>query len=159
MAQQLLDQKNRKEQEIAELQQDLDDMRREHARKGIAYADAGVFMTTHDAEKTDYENHKTQYEDLDNHIKQYNDATDRIREAEDFKAEQERAFNQWNDQQNNVWTDLEDFWNFMQTGQHIAHVGNTKRRQSMYDKNKALRYASFKQYHGMAAWFLWWFVI
>ena len=151
LAQQMLQRRQQLTQQISDARAELQDLVQTQNAQTTNYNDALAFINAHATEKQEYEAQQTRYEDLDSHIKQYHEATKKIEENNRAIAEKQAEFNTWNSQQTNVYDDLYDFWNFMQTGQHIAHTGRTSRRQATYDRTKINAFAQFKQRHGMAA--------
>ena len=107
----------------------------------------------------DFENAEKEYNKIaaDNHyqdtvdkISQFEDATKAIEESNKTLDKQNAALANWPKENVNKIKDLEDFWNFLQTGKTKTWRLRTNKAQEIFDKNKTLWLERHIQNYGMA---------
>ena len=78
------------------------------------------------------------------------EATETITELNDNINKQNEAMRNWPEQNHNKLKELEDFWNFLQTGKATTWGLSTSRAQEKFDANKNMLLQQYVSRHGMA---------
>lgn len=104
----------------------------------------------YDTTKQQYDSMETDYNDLNDKVQQFKDATKAIDESNDTIDKKNEALANWPKENVNKIKDLEDFWNFLQTGKTKTWRFRTNKAQEIFDKNKTLWLERHIQNHGMA---------
>ena len=84
-------------------------------------------------------------------VQQFTAATKEIRELNDIIDKRQKAEEDWDKNNMNKVIELEDFWNFLQTGKNRASFRRTSKAQEKYDKNKEQWMADYVAKHGLRA--------
>lgn len=108
--------------------------------------------------ENDYQSAKQQYENVANannykdttdKIAQYEDATKAIKEANDTIQKKQEELAKWPKENVNKVKELEDFWNFLQTGKAKTYRLFTDRAQKKFDIEKQQLLQDFVSQHGL----------
>lgn len=159
---------NQLTQELKSLQEEYDNITTDLTEKqdkinpSSAYAttvanartDMAANQVAHDnynRAETRYSKYETARNDLNSKVQKFEDATKSIDELTDTIEEQHKIEREWPENNKNKLKELEDFWNFLQTGKAKTWGLSTKRAQAKFDINKEAMLNSFVAQHGMAA--------
>ena len=120
-------------------------------------------MATYQADYDEYNKAKEKHEYLDKKYQaliadpvaeknaRLTEATEKITELNDNINEENEAMRNWPEQNRNKLKELEDFWNFLQTGKATTWGLSTSRAQEKFDENKNMLLQQYVSRHGMAA--------
>lgn len=100
--------------------------------------------------KQQYDSMETDYNELNDKVQQFNDATKAIDESNETIDKQNKALANWSTENINKIKQLEDFWNFLQTGKTKTWRLRTDKAQEKLDANKKLWLEKHVRNHGMA---------
>ncbi|MFQ6704598.1 MAG: hypothetical protein ACLRFP_05975 [Alphaproteobacteria bacterium] len=100
--------------------------------------------------KQQYDSMETDYNELNDKVQQFNDATKAIDESNETIDKQNEALANWSTENINKIKQLEDFWNFLQTGKTKTWRLRTDKAQEKLDANKKLWLEKHVRNHGMA---------
>ena len=100
--------------------------------------------------KQQYDLMETNYNELNDKVQQFNDATKAIDESNKTIDKQNEALANWSTENINKIKELEDFWNFLQTGKTKTWRLRTDKAQEKFDANKKLWLEKHVRNHGMA---------
>ena len=98
-----------------------------------------------------YENYETARKKLSDKVQTFEDATKSIEELTKTIDDQRKIEQEWPENNRNKLKELEDFWNFLQTGKTKTWSLSTKRAQTKFDKNKDQLFAEYVAKHGVRA--------
>lgn len=98
-----------------------------------------------------YENAKTNYEDLKAKTEEFHTITDELTELNTNIRNRENAIRNWGNEKVSKVVQLENFWNFLQTGKTKTWRLRTDKAQEKFDKNKDVWLQQYIRQHGLAA--------
>lgn len=93
----------------------------------------------------------THYQDLSDRIKEFNDATKGVEELTKTIEEKQNALDNWDDNHKNKLIELENYWNFLQSGKTTTWRLSLENAQNKFNKNKPRIFQNYVDAHGLAA--------
>jgi hypothetical protein len=103
----------------------------------------------YEAAESEYNTHKTAHDDLDSKINQFEQGKKVINELNTAISEREDVLNNWPEKSGNVVLELENYWNFLQSGKTRTWRLSTKNAQKSFDKKKANKWQQYVAKHGL----------
>lgn len=99
--------------------------------------------------EADYNTHKATYDDLNNKITQFEEGREKIQELTDAINARQHALNNWPEENGNKILELENYWNWLQTGATKTYRFSTKKAQKKFDLTKQQQFRDFVSQHGL----------
>lgn len=90
-----------------------------------------------------------EYDTISNKIEQFTDATKSIEEINKTIEEKQTALDNWDEKHKNKVIELEDFWNFLQTGKTKTFRLLTDKAQENFDEHKQEWLKDYISQHGL----------
>ncbi len=91
------------------------------------------------------------YQGLTDKINQFEEATKSIDEINETIEQKQAALDNWDAEHSNKILELENYWNFLQTGHTTTWRFNTKTAQKQFDAQKNVLLANYTDNYGLVA--------
>ena len=120
-----------------------------NARRAIV--NYGAAHTAYKNADSAYQSAKVAHDDLNDKVQQFTDATKKITELNDAIDARNKALTNWPENNVNKVKDLEDYWNFLQTGKTTTWRFSQKSAQKKFDASKQMLLQKYIAQQGLAA--------
>ncbi|MFQ6778465.1 MAG: hypothetical protein ACLRFI_04230 [Alphaproteobacteria bacterium] len=117
------------------------------------YQDAQIYNSDQvniDAHNT-YETAAQNENEIKTKLAELKNANDEIAELNKSINDRNIAMANWDQEHQNRIIELENYWNFLQTGKNVSFFGRAKNAQKRFDKNKKNLLQNYINSHGLAA--------
>ncbi|MBO7053657.1 MAG: hypothetical protein J6W27_04465 [Alphaproteobacteria bacterium] len=91
------------------------------------------------------------YDELNDNVNKFTEASEALEEQQKTLEDRQNALKNWDQEHVNKVVELENFWNFLQSGKTTTWRFSLEKQQKKFDANKMALYNQFVNDHGMAA--------
>lgn len=115
-----------------------------------AYKNAEDEITNIDKQKEQYKINNG-YDELNDNVNKFTEASEALEEQQKTLEDRQNALKNWDQEHLNKVAELENFWNFLQSGKTTTWKFSLEKQQKKFDKNKLNLYNQFVNDYGMVA--------
>ncbi|MBO7042322.1 MAG: hypothetical protein J6W08_00445 [Alphaproteobacteria bacterium] len=139
------------QEEQQQLTQQKTDLENQRTSNQANVNNARNMMSTLQGDYNQYNQLSGDYNDLKNKKEHLETATATINELNTAITNEQNALNTWDNDHKNKVIELENYWNFLQTGDSKTWRLFTSRAQEKFDTEKGALFQKYISQHGMAA--------
>ena len=151
----LENEKQEKEQQRTQIVQQRVDLR---PRASAARRAEPARKSARDTAKSAYDTAQAYVDDLNTKIEDFENATARIKELDERIKKRDDTVNNWDKDHQDKYQELMAYWDLLETGRdshtgpmYSWALGNAKKKQDKFDKNKNIIFATYSNKYSMAA--------